>query len=127
MHLLSVLATALAIRGAASLTPAEWRKQSIYQVMTDRFARSDGSTTAACDTSQQIYCGGSWQGLIDRLSYIQGMGFTAIWISPVVGQMSGDTEDGCVVSPSRVSESVKGLALGRVANNSDGFSESYHG
>lgn len=62
--------------------------------MTDRFARTDLSTTSACDPSEQIYCGGTWQGLIDKLDYIQDMGFTAIWISPMVGQMSGNTSDG---------------------------------
>lgn len=60
----------------AGLTPAQWRAQSIYQVMTDRFARTDGSTTAACDLNE--YCGGTWQGLISRLDYIQQMGFTAV-------------------------------------------------
>lgn len=44
--------------------------------MTDRFARTDGSTTAACNLND--YCGGTWQGLINHLDYIQGMGFTAV-------------------------------------------------
>jgi alpha-amylase len=30
------------------------------------------------------YCGGSFYGIVDKLDYIQGMGFDAIWISPVV-------------------------------------------
>lgn len=63
-----------------SLTPAQWRSQSIYQVMTDRFARTDLSTTASCNAASQIYCGGTWQGLISKLDYIQDMGFTAIWM-----------------------------------------------
>lgn len=62
--------------------------------MTDRFARTDLSTTASCVTSEQVYCGGTWEGLISKLDYIQNMGFTAIWISPIVAQMSGDTSDG---------------------------------
>ncbi|KAK7719915.1 hypothetical protein SLS64_002096 [Diaporthe eres] len=62
--------------------------------MTDRFARTDLSTTASCDSSKGVYCGGTWKGLISKLDYIQGMGFTAIWISPFVEQMSGDTTDG---------------------------------
>jgi alpha-amylase len=74
--------TALGALAAActvtALTPAEWRSQSIYQILTDRFARTDGSTTATCVTGDQIYCGGSWQGVIDMLDYIQGMGFTAV-------------------------------------------------
>lgn len=41
-------------QGALALTPAEWRSQSIYFLLTDRFARSDNSTTAACDTSQRV-------------------------------------------------------------------------
>lgn len=78
------------------LSPSEWREQSVYQVMTDRFARTDLSTTAACDTSRGVYCGGTYQGLISKLDYIQGMGFTAIWISPMVKQMDGETLDGYV-------------------------------
>ncbi|KAK1778845.1 alpha-amylase [Copromyces sp. CBS 386.78] len=77
-----------------ALATSEWRKQSIYQVVTDRFARSDLSTSAPCDPSQQVYCGGSWRGLISKLDYIQGMGFTALWISPIVKQIDGVTKDG---------------------------------
>lgn len=79
---------------ATALSAAGWRKQTIYQVMTDRFARTDLSTTARCDTGEQVYCGGTWRGLISKLDYIQGMGFTAIWISPVVQQVDGVTRDG---------------------------------
>jgi len=80
--------------GASALSAAEWRKQSIYQVVTDRFARTDLSTTAPCRTTDQVYCGGTWRGLISKLDYIQGMGFTAVWISPVVKQIDGNSQDG---------------------------------
>ena len=60
------------------LTPVQWRSQSIYQVLADRFARTDGSTTASCDVNK--YCGGTWQGIIKKLDYIQQMGFTAVRI-----------------------------------------------
>ncbi|GAB7352422.1 hypothetical protein MBLNU459_g2841t2 [Dothideomycetes sp. NU459] len=60
--------------------------------MTDRFARTDGSTTASCNLND--YCGGTWEGLINHLDYIQNMGFTAIWISPVVENLPQDTGDG---------------------------------
>ncbi|KAK3330258.1 glycoside hydrolase superfamily [Apodospora peruviana] len=94
----SVLLTAAAMLSGMSsvmaLTAAEWRKQSIYQVVTDRFARTDLSTTARCITDEQVYCGGTWRGLISKLDYIQGMGFTAVWISPVVKQVDGNTKDG---------------------------------
>nr|ADQ44918.1 alpha-amylase [Schwanniomyces occidentalis] len=72
----------------------KWKDQSIYQIVTDRFARSDGSTTADCLVSDRKYCGGSYKGIIDKLDYIQGMGFTAIWISPVVEQIPDNTAYG---------------------------------
>lgn len=37
-----------------ALTPAEWRKQSIYFLLTDRFGREDNSTTAACDVTERV-------------------------------------------------------------------------
>ena len=62
-------------------SPAEWRNRTIYQVITDRFWRTNGSTTPCSNI--RTYCGGTWKGLTDKLDYIQGMGFDAIWISPV--------------------------------------------
>lgn len=70
-------ALSLALSGAVSaLTPAQWRSQSVYQVITDRFAHP-GDSTAACSNLNN-YCGGNWQGIIKHLDYIQGMGFTAV-------------------------------------------------
>ncbi|KAJ5358365.1 uncharacterized protein N7496_010778 [Penicillium cataractarum] len=88
------LTAALLAKAVAGLTAAEWRSQSIYFLLTDRFGRTDNSTTATCNVSDRIYCGGSWQGIINHLDYIQGMGFTAIWITPVTEQLSQDTGDG---------------------------------
>ncbi|KAH8657061.1 glycoside hydrolase family 13 protein [Tricladium varicosporioides] len=78
----------------SALSPAQWRSQSIYQVLTDRFARTDGSTTAGCNANNGVYCGGTFQGIINKLDYIQNMGFTAIWISPVVTNIAGNSLDG---------------------------------
>ncbi|KAF2475422.1 alpha-amylase [Lindgomyces ingoldianus] len=75
-------------------TADQWRSRSIYQVLTDRFARPDSSTTASCDTSLGQYCGGTWQGIIKQLDYIQNMGFTAIWISPVTYNIPDKTPYG---------------------------------
>lgn len=70
---LSILVVAgfLFFRDAQPATPAAWRSRSIYQVMTDRFARTDLSTTAACADGYDGYCGGTWDGLISKLDYIQ--------------------------------------------------------
>lgn len=66
------------VSSISALTPAEWRSQSIYQLLTDRFARPDGSITAECNLDVSPYCGGNWRGIINKLDYIQGMGFTAL-------------------------------------------------
>lgn len=88
MHCLQmILSLGLIIPTAFAATADDWRSRSIYQVLTDRFARTDGSTDAACDTADQVYCGGSYLGLIDRLDYIQGMGFDAVWVSPITQQI----------------------------------------
>ncbi|EFQ26432.1 alpha amylase [Colletotrichum graminicola] len=92
----SLLAATALYQGVSvsALSPAEWRSQTIYQVMTDRFARSDGSTTAPCNMEEQAYCGGTWRGIAQRLDYIQGLGATAIWISPIVKNIEGQSADG---------------------------------
>jgi glycosidase len=68
------------------------REDSIYFVMTARF--NDGVTANNRGGSQHVKSGnaanddpmfrGDFQGLIDKLDYIKGMGFSAIWITPVV-------------------------------------------
>ena len=55
------------------------------QILTDRFAKSDGDADVPCrDLSN--YCGGNFQGIIEKLDYIQGLGANAIWISPISEQ-----------------------------------------
>lgn len=89
----SYLGVALLVfaRLTKAATAEEWASQSIYQVMTDRFAVTDGSNPN-CDLYK--YCGGTWQGIRNKLDYIQEMGFTAIQISPVVKNFANDTAYG---------------------------------
>ncbi|KAJ7193425.1 glycoside hydrolase family 13 protein [Mycena pura] len=67
---------------ALAASAEDWSTRSIYQLVTDRFATSNDSSTP-CDTSRRTFCGGSWSGIGNHLDYIQEMGFDAIWISPV--------------------------------------------
>lgn len=92
LTLIAAAAASLTSVVSAGPGPAEWATRSIYQVMIDRFARSDGSSDECTDLSK--YCGGTWTGLINQLDYIQGMGFTAIQISPVVENIKENTGDG---------------------------------
>jgi alpha-amylase len=70
-----------------SKTAEEWKSRSIYQIITDRFARTDGDVTP-CDNLGD-YCGGTFKGIQNNLDYVQGMGFDAIWISPIVANTPG--------------------------------------
>jgi len=67
---------------AFTKTAEEWKSRSVYQIITDRFARTDASTAQCKDLGD--YCGGTFKGIQNNLDYIQGMGFDAIWISPIV-------------------------------------------
>lgn len=67
------------------------RSRTVYQVVTDRFALPDGSTSKACNAGDRNYCGGTWAGLTAKLDYIKGMGFDTVWISPVVENIPGTT------------------------------------
>ena len=78
---------------AAAASAAEWRDRSIYQVLTDRFNRTD-TDHAKCAVEDGLYCGGTWKGIEANLDYIQGMKFDAIWISPIVKQLPQQTGDG---------------------------------
>ncbi|MFI6478696.1 alpha-amylase family glycosyl hydrolase [Nonomuraea sp. NPDC050663] len=68
------------------------REDSIYFVMTARF--NDGDSSNNRGGSQHVKSGnaanddpmfrGDFKGLIDKLDYIKGLGFSALWITPVV-------------------------------------------
>ncbi|KAL4920132.1 glycoside hydrolase superfamily [Aspergillus aurantiobrunneus] len=89
---LNALLFAFSSLATASPSAQQWAERSIYQVMTDRFARPAGSSEERCDPYK--YCGGSWAGIIDKLDYIQDLGFTAVQISPVVENIPEDTTYG---------------------------------
>jgi alpha-amylase len=86
MKLADILVAAL-IPLASTVSAADvtaWKSRNIYFALTDRVARSaDDSGGDACGNLGN-YCGGTFAGLQSKLDYIKGMGFDAIWITPVV-------------------------------------------
>ena len=77
----------LSLSQSAHHTKDEWKSRTIYELLTDRFARTGGDYKVGCDLSK--YCGGTFQGIQQHLDYIAGMGFNAIWISPIVKNKEG--------------------------------------
>lgn len=72
---------------ALSADANAWKSRNIYFALTDRVARSSSDTGGNACSNLSNYCGGTFQGLQAKLDYIAGMGFDAIWITPVVTSM----------------------------------------
>jgi glycosidase len=83
-----------AVCGAAE--PVVWQQQSIYQIITDRFFDGDpannnaeGNYDPRGHRGTSVH-GGDFKGIEQKLDYIQALGATAIWISPVVLNVRGE-------------------------------------
>jgi glycosidase len=89
---------AVAERGLKLHVPSpDWRDQVIYFVMTDRFADGDtrNNNQGAGEYDPQDpakYSGGDLRGLMQRLDYVQGLGATAVWITPPVANRWWDPQ-----------------------------------
>jgi len=69
----------------------DWRDEVIYQLLVDRFADADlNNDVGVVPGALGLYQGGDWQGVIDHLDYLEALGVTAIWISPVVRNLETD-------------------------------------
>lgn len=69
-------------------SPPDWRSVAFYQLITDRFSNGDPTNDVGryggydpFDVSKRQ--GGDFRGLAKKLDYIKGLGFNAVWISPV--------------------------------------------
>lgn len=69
----------------------DWRDQVIYQIMIDRWDNGDRSNDFNIEPNIPArYHGGDWRGVINRLDYLEELGVTALWISPVVRNVEDD-------------------------------------
>lgn len=76
------------------ISRTDFRDESIYFVMTTRFYNGDPSNDVQCWDAQNYNVGdpawrGDFKGLIEKLDYIKALGFTAVWITPIVENASG--------------------------------------
>ncbi|WP_245237330.1 alpha-glycosidase [Paenibacillus ihuae] len=68
----------------------EWAKSAVfYQIMPDRFANGDPGTDPenispwGDKPTEESFFGGDLQGIIDRLDYLEDLGITAIYLTPI--------------------------------------------
>ena len=86
-----------------SCSAQDFKKQVIYQIVTDRFFDGDASNNNpsqsaglfdATKTNWHLYWGGDLAGIQQKMSYIKGLGATAIWISPPLDNLNLNIPDG---------------------------------
>jgi cyclomaltodextrin glucanotransferase len=73
----------------------EFRGETIYFIVVDRF--HDGHSTNASGRARELfdpthtdwvkYWGGDLQGILDKLDYLQGLGVTTVWLTPLFEQI----------------------------------------
>ena len=104
---LASIALGLALAGPASAeefygTLEPFAQEAVYFVMTDRFVNGDPSNdhrdqggkdpalrtfdrpVADANGDDIGYLGGDFRGLLDNAGYIRDLGFTAVWLTPIV-------------------------------------------
>lgn len=87
--------TALLLASPALAQPAPTMEgQIIYQVMPDRFYDGDPANNAGVDRSSlRAWHGGDLAGLTQKLPYLQSLGATAVWLTPIYRQQSRNSFD----------------------------------
>ena len=94
---LVIVLVVLSLGSNAQVAPNTlWQRQSIYQIITDRFYdgdpsndNADGNYHPAGHRGTSVH-GGDFKGIEDKLDYIKSLGATAIWISPIVLNAHGE-------------------------------------
>ncbi len=72
----------------------DFRDETIYFLIPTRFYDGDPSNNTQCWDNRDKNSGdpawrGDFKGIIEKLDYIKALGFTAIWITPIVQNASG--------------------------------------
>ncbi len=78
----------------------DWRDEIIYQIVVDRFANADQDNDVVggigpIPDDLARFQGGDWAGIRANLDYIEALGVTTLWISPINANVQRtDYQDG---------------------------------
>lgn len=77
----------------------DWEEARIYFMLTDRFKDGDSSNNDPNGEGYEgdhpeTYHGGDFQGIIDKLDYIESLGINTIWITPIVDNIDWNVGSG---------------------------------
>lgn len=77
----------------------DWDEEIIYFMLTDRFADGDESNNNPygldydnADNPRGTYQGGDFKGVTENLDYLDDLGVSTIWITPIVENVGHDVE-----------------------------------
>jgi len=86
-------------RGPVFPSPADWRDQTLYFLLPDRFSDANeagrprfdhnhpaqfaATDKAAWMAAGKVFTGGTLKGIRSKLDYLQNLGVTTLWIGPV--------------------------------------------
>jgi glycosidase len=82
---------------------SDFKNEVVYQVFTDRFCNGNVAnddpeiSKGLFDATRKnwgVYWGGDLEGIRQKLDYIQGLGATAIWFTPVIDCVDKVIQDG---------------------------------
>ena len=97
----TVTKTAVAKDKKAIKIPFEWENSNVYFLLTDRFNNGDNSNDQPLGRTAKTavlrgFEGGDLRGIIQKLDedYFSELGITAIWMTPIVEQIHGYTDEG---------------------------------
>ncbi len=82
-------------------TPFIWEAANLYFLLTDRFNNGDTSNDISFDRTKETaklrgFKGGDIKGITQKIKegYFTNLGVNAIWLSPIVEQIHGGTDEG---------------------------------
>jgi len=100
--------------GKRMASPGFWGEQAIYLIQVDRFNDGDPSNNLVNIESAQrrgdlrsifdFHHGGDLKGIEDRLDYLQDLGVTTLWLTPVL-KHSGSFHGYCTTDPTQIDPS----------------------
>jgi len=75
----------------------DWKQGAMYYAFVDRFSNGDTSLDTSEGASAELgaYMGGDFQGVIDKLPYLDDLGVTALWLTNPQDNVSGAWDADC--------------------------------
>ncbi len=94
--------SAIFVLFCAGAQAQDFKREVVYQIVTDRFFNGDTANDNPAQSpglfdgtksNWRLYWGGDLAGIQQKISYLKGLGVTALWISPPVDNLNLNIPD----------------------------------